>query len=341
MTEIPARMFEGCEALQTFGFPASAASIGNCAFARSGLKSCDIPERINTIGDRAFSGCRKLEKITVPEDAAIGESAFFDCDALADKDGIIAVGGVLYGILNPNGYWQLPPELQIKPVVLGKNIKKVSVPIDQLPQIVCREYDGEGSTISIDSIAVGDRVEFGRFPIDDDYEMHPIKWVVLAKEDGKALLMTVHDIISLDCELKQKGVWADSYVRKMLNNGFIHVAFTEKERAQIVTVTVNTPKNKDYKTDGGPDTKDEVFLLSVDEVEKYLPDQRSRKSEPTEYAHKQRPTKRDWGYWQLRTPGKDNWGSVAVSDGSGDYCAMTGNHAGYSYIRPAIWVKNI
>jgi len=341
MTEIPQSMFEGCESLESIDFPSSATAIGKYAFARSGLTKCCIPDRIKTIGDGAFSGCRALESITVAKDAVIGESAFSDCDALADSNGIIAVGGVLYGLLNPDGYWKLPPELQIKPIVLGEDIVSVSVPIDSLPQIVCREYSGEGSTVDLETMSVGDSIEFGRFPVDEDYTMQPLKWRVLAKEDGKALLMTEKDIISLDDEVKQKGVWADSFVRKMLNDGFINVAFTEREKEQILTTTISTPKNKECKSDGGPDTKDRVFLLSVDEVEKYFPNQEDRKSEPTEYAHKQRPTRRDSGFWQLRTPGKDNWGSVAVSDYFGDYCAMTGNHVGFSYVRPAIWIKNI
>jgi len=341
MTEIPESMFVNCKSLESIEFPLSVTSIGDFAFELSGLKKCIIPDSIKSIGEGAFLMCKSLESITVAKDTAIGESAFSDCDALADSNGIIAVGGVFYGILNPGGYRNVPPELQIKPVILGKDIVKVSVPVDNLPQIVCKEYSGDSSTVDVETLSTGDRIEFGRFPVDEDYVMQPLKWIVLAKEDGKALLMTEKEIISLDDAVKQKGVWADSYVRKMLNDGFLNVAFTEHEKGQIISTIICTPKNKECKTDGGPDTEDRVFLLSVDEVEKYFPNEEDRKCEPTEYARKQRPTRRDSGFWQLRTAGKDGWGSVAVSNYFGDYCAMTGNHVGFSFIRPVIWIKNV
>jgi len=59
----------------------------------------------------------------------------------------------------------------------------------------------------------GDIIEFGRFPIDEDYIMYPLKWHVLAKENGMILLITVDEIISLDEDVRQKGVWANSSVR--------------------------------------------------------------------------------------------------------------------------------
>lgn len=341
MTEIPEEMFKFCESLEMFTFPADATSIGEFAFFGCGLKECTIPEGVTVIEKGAFKNCKALKTVTVPKSVTIGESAFAGCNGLADDMGKIVVEGTLYGVLNPNGSWCLPAEVEIKPLILGQDIKEISVSIDCLPEIICREYLGESDVIDVESLSVGDEIAFGRFPMDDDYVLQPLKWRVLSKENEMALLITVNDIISLGDHVKQKGVWADSHVRKMLNDGFLNVAFTEVERAQISKITLHTPKNKEYGTDGGPDTEDQVFLLSVDEVEKYMPADESRKSEPTEYAHKQRPTKRDSGFWQLRTPGKDNWGSVAISDYFGTYAAMTGNHVGFTYVRPAIWVKNI
>ena len=85
----------------------------------------------------------------------------------------------------------------------------------------------------------------------------------------------------------------------------------------------------------------ESLSISVykEEVEKYMAAEESRKSEATEYAHKQHSARRDTGFWQLRTPGKDGWGSVAISDYSGNFSASTGNHVGYSYLRPAMWIR--
>lgn len=99
------------------------------------------------------------------------------------------------------------------------------------------------------------------------------------------------------------------------------------------------PRNKSSKADGGPDTEDFVFLLSLEEVEKYLPEEESRKTTFTDYAKGQYTGGSDRsGHWVLRTPGSD-WGAVGVSDYFGSFSAMTGNFSGNRYIRPAIWVK--
>ena len=50
---------------------------------RSTPKSCEIPEGITAIGDRAFSWCFYVESITIPDSVtSIGEMAFFGCHAL-------------------------------------------------------------------------------------------------------------------------------------------------------------------------------------------------------------------------------------------------------------------
>lgn len=342
MTAIPLCMFDGCVSLQSIDFPAKVSAIEEYAFAGSGLTKCEIPSRIKKIGDGAFFECMKLKELSVPPNTILGESVFNNCKSLADKNGAIISKGVLYGFSkSEEGCGEMPPEIQIKPLIIEENISRVAVSIDKIPLIVCRKYTGEGSTVNVNMLSVGDRIEFGRFPKDDSYVMKPLKWTVLAKEKGKVLLMTVNEIISLDYNVRQRNTWADSYVRKMLNKGFINVAFTEKERTQIITSTIITPDNKKYNIEGGPNTKDKVFLLSIEEVEKYLPTISSRKATPTKYALKQRPGKDDYGYWQLRTPGKDWCGAVAVDEESGDFSWMTGNHGGLSYIRPALWIKSV
>jgi len=46
-------------------------------------------------------------------------------------------------------------------------------------------------------------VFFGRFPESEDFIMKPLKWRVLDIVDGKALLITVREIISQREKLKQ------------------------------------------------------------------------------------------------------------------------------------------
>ena len=170
--------------------------------------------------------------------------------------------------------------------------------------------------------------------------MKPLVWRVLAMEDDRALLMTEQEVLSIYDHIKQNGMWEDSYVRKLLNEGFFHAAFTEKEQAQIETATLKNLKNPTLPGENRIDTKDRVFVLSFEEAEIYLPTEEDRTAKPTKYAFAQTSAKREWGAWNLRTEGKKPWGPVSVSEGLGAY-VMTGNHVGRDYLRPCIWIKKI
>ena len=339
MKEIPNGMFTGCASLLSFALSNNILAIGDSAFSRCSFEEFVVPESVKSIGLGAFSYCENLKRISLSREVDIADQAFSGCYGLANERGQIVVNGILFGILDSSGGWRLSVDGALKPLILGNDVTSIAVSRDALPEIVCRESSEPGTSIDVSKLSVGDEVFFGRFPETEDYIMKPLKWRVLDINDGKALLITVQDIISQQSELKQMTTWADCPVRKLLNDGFYNTAFTELEREQIVLSMINTPKNKEQRVDGGPDTEDRIFLLSMDEVEKYMLTEESRKSVATDYAHKQHPTKRDWGYWQLRTPGNGGWGSVAVSDDSGTYCASTGNHVGYSYLRPAMWIK--
>lgn len=333
LNKIPDGIFNDCASLETINLPDKTEVIGWRAFANTGIMTLVVPETVTEIGLEAFAGCEQLENIVLPQTVELGNGVFSDCPKLADKNGQIVINGILFGLCSEATSSSVLEDKLVKPLILKKEIKEVSIPPAGLPEIVCREFVGEGSMLDIERVSVGDEVEFGRFPQNDDYVMHPLKWCVLAKKDDMLLLMTLDEILGF----KNTGIWEKSSARKLLNNAFKNAAFTDKEKSQLLTVTINTPKNKTCKTDGGPDTIDQVFLLSIGEVESLLPTYEGRKSKPTEYAHKKNDAKRDYGYWQLRTPGKVNWGSVAIDDRSGD-AAMTGNYVGNDYLRPVIVV---
>ena len=66
--------------------------IGHSAFSdcRS-LVSITIPESVTRIGDVAFYGCRSLASITIPEGVtSIGDNAFYGCSSLAEFNGKFA-----------------------------------------------------------------------------------------------------------------------------------------------------------------------------------------------------------------------------------------------------------
>ncbi len=133
--------------------------------------------------------------------------------------------------------------------------------------------------------AAADREQHYRW--DDPDEWHyfaeqPIKWRILSLKDGKALLLSDR---TLDCSpfnLNDEEVnWQNSTIRSWLNGydgsqnldgvdysgkGFLDNAFTPGEQKAILPTAYVTPENQDYKTYSGPAAKDQVFLLSNEEV---------------------------------------------------------------------------
>ena len=129
-----------------------------------------------------------------------------------------------------------------------------------------------------------DTVKFGKYEQDGDIDngKEDIDWVVLAREDDKALLMSKY-ILSLNKynEDKEDITYEESTIRGFLNNDFYDEAFSENEMNIILeTKVLNKDNNNIYQksssgdkkmdTVGGEDTEDYVFILSFDEAKKYL-----------------------------------------------------------------------
>ncbi len=115
----------------------------------------------------------------------------------------------------------------------------------------------------LDDLSVGqENVQFG-----------PYSWEVLDVQDGKALLIT-EDILEMIRfnEEYEAIVWADSSIRKYLNEDFYNENFSDEEKSKIIEVTNSTPDNEWFGTEGGPDTQDKIFLLSIEEVVRYYGD---------------------------------------------------------------------
>lgn len=90
--ELSSFAFAGCSALREVTLPAKLETIGDGAFAGSGLKRIRFPETLKKIGGCAFTGCA-LEEIMFPASLTLkelGEEAFVDCPSL--KSAVFADG---------------------------------------------------------------------------------------------------------------------------------------------------------------------------------------------------------------------------------------------------------
>lgn len=190
---------------------------------------------------------------------------------------------------------------------------------------------------------VGSIVKFGEYEQDNDTSngKEDIEWLVLAKENSNVLLISKK---ALDCKsyntIEMDVTWETCSLRTWLNGHFLNDAFTKEEQAIINTTDVTADENPDYDTDPGNDTKDKVFLLSIEEANKYFGNDSERKYIPTSYVlANENSLKNGNNWWALRTPGQSqNHVAGVVGDG---YFSKSGAWVDNSHtlVRPAIWIS--
>ena len=200
---------------------------------------------------------------------------------------------------------------------------------------------------------VGDKIVF------DNYD-----WRVLDLQNNTALVIT-EDIVTLRAYHNRPGdvTWAGCELRGYLNGAF-YDTFSEANRARIMAVTNKNSENSWYGAKGGDDTRDSIFLLSIEEtVCKYFGDSsknlenRSAKQrywfqKKDKNNGKRRSAFDGYGWWWwLRSPGRDNRRAVYIhgdgnigiqGNGTFRYSSntlhpSTGNNSGG--VRPALWLK--
>ncbi len=179
----------------------------------------------------------------------------------------------------------------------------------------------------------GDTVVFGRYEQDNSKEngADPIVWTVLAKDGNNALLISAN---CLDCKPYNTEfttqVWETCTLRKWLNEDFFKAAFTADEQKSILTVPVQNPVNPQYNIPAGGETADKVFVLSLDEAQRYFKNDDARKGPLTKYITEggimQTPLTE--ARWWLRTPGStDTFAAYVNVDGTlftfGEYVHST------------------
>lgn len=190
---------------------------------------------------------------------------------------------------------------------------------------------------------VGEIVKLGSYEQDDNQSngKEEIEWIVLSKENDMTLLISRY---ALDCKKYHytygDSTWEISDLRKWINTDFFNNAFGDSEQKMLQSITLRNNDNSEYGVDGGNDTKDKVFILSVEEIEKYFSSETERVCMPTQYAIEKGAGRSDNGTccWWLRSPGSQQGCAMRITT-YGDY---TNNYwvGNFETVRPAIWVKN-
>jgi len=171
-------------------------------------------------------------------------------------------------------------------------------------------------------------------------------WRVLDEQDGKMLLITEDIIEQRPYNADDEDVtWETCALRAYLNGEF-YSKFSAQEQAMILETRNTNADNQWSGTDGGNDTMDKVFLLSIEEVVKYFGDSGQLKNRP-EYKwwiddqyNSERVAKfiNDGSWWWLRSPGCDQGRAAGVSLVGIVY--LYGNTVTNEFdVRPALWLS--
>ena len=160
----------------------------------------------------------------------------------------------------------------------------------------------------------GGILKIGNWPVGEE---SPIEWEILKiKYDGTAILLS-KNIIDLQPYNNDKAdiTWENCSLRKWLNDEFYNNAFKYEELGIIINTHLKNPSNKTkfsekhknhlekwsrcgeqcnkkaeqktpINTPGGNDTDDNVWLLSINEIKKYISSEAARQAKPLEYLSK-------------------------------------------------------
>ena len=221
---------------------------------------------------------------------------------------------------------------------------------------------GLGNPAINDGVTTWDCIYFGNYwqkdtngdgKADQNDEKQPIKWRVLSVDGDDAFLLADQNLFCSTYDVGsfvgEEITWETCALRERLNSGFLSDAFSAVEQAEIRDTNVENKNNLEYGTEGGNDTVDKIYLLSIEEVSNAAYGFNSNYSEPSDTriardtAYAAFSGRQSFNiyegsadYWRLRSPGKDDISAAIIkSNGAGEHCDW-GYKAGLNAVRPAL-----
>lgn len=186
------------------------------------------------------------------------------------------------------------------------------------------------------------------------FKYEPISWTVVNEDDGTAFIVCDMIIDSQEFDNENGSSdndYAESTIRRWLNDTFYNTAFNQYEQKRILTTAVdNSVESTGYEPNPylgswRRDTKDKVFLLSYVEVVDYCGSRQDRIKQATDYAQSQgaytiftrilgnplqpSSTYMSIGDWWLRSPCNDTF-----------YESLFVSVQGYIYTNGGVKVNN-
>ena len=148
-------------------------------------------------------------------------------------------------------------------------------------------------------------------------EKTPWRVLELDREADTALLIAEEPVCEKAYHDKREDItWEQCSLRKWLNGVYYEKTFSEEEKVVILDRELKNPDNAEYGTRGGNDTKDKIFLLSIDEAKRYFASDKDRACGQ---------------FWWLRSPGLyQAYAAHVFADGS------LGNFYNVNYVHGAV-----
>ena len=209
----------------------------------------------------------------------------------------------------------------------------------------------QNPTTDGNGVTTWDCIYFGNYYQSNSSTKEPIKWRVLSVNGNDAFLLADQNLDAKPYNEEDTNVtWATCTLRTWLNDTFINNAFTSAEQAAIKNTTVVNDDNPYYGTEGGENTTDKVYLLSIAEASntaygfngEFNSSSGTREAKNTAYAKECgafTSTSTEYegnGDWWLRSPGHSSGrastvGIAGYGDDSGVYVDY-----GRDAVRPAL-----
>ena len=192
-------------------------------------------------------------------------------------------------------------------------IPSISLTYDEAIAVIESLPEKQVSSLSLPPVfklKKGDKYKFGKY-----------KWLVLDKKGVKLLLITEGCICKKAYHSPGGSItWEKCNLRKWLNTEFLN-SFSTSEKNRILTTPVKTKHSND--------TQDKVFLLSVDEVNKYFSSNNARTAK---YNGK-------YIWWWLRSPGDYTHFAAFVNTAGSDGFKGFRVYDGSFGVRPTLWIN--
>lgn len=186
---------------------------------------------------------------------------------------------------------------------------------------------------NLKNINVGDVIKFGIYKHED------IEWQVLDKKDNEIFVISKY--IVRYCEYQyidgyyeyDGSDWENSYVRKNLNSSFYGSSFNEDAKAMIQTTNVI------YKDENGTEknTADKLFILSVDEYNKYFKNPSEAECTPAKNSESLSYVYNPY-CWVLRSPVVNN-NKIEYVNFNGKVTRSGATYFDFLGVRPAMWIN--